>query len=206
MNDDISIKVFHASDREMRVEDIKFPGPRSDCDFGAGFYLTENRQVANEWVCNAYTPVINEYRFTFNKKNVLYLEDSKWLKVVLGYRKRAYKVNFKSNIIYGLIANDRMVDVIPLFIGGIIGDKRLIECLDFCKFGNQYCLKNSADGLEFTKSFPLKGQELVQAQNSSRLRKSGMTSQLRAIQRSSIAGEKFVEDYLAEGDYDEVRV
>ena len=204
MNDDITIKVFHASDRETRVEDIKFPGPRNDCDFGQGFYLTENKQVANEWVCNAYTPIINEYKFSFNKKDALYLENTEWLKVVLGFRKEAYKVNFKSNIIHGLIANDRMVDVIPLFISGIIGDKRLIECLDFCKFGNQYCLKNSAEGLEFIKSAPLKGLELQQARDRYYTRRSDMTNQLRIIQRNSIPGEKYIEDYLSEGDYNEV--
>ena len=200
----VTKKVFHASDREIKAEDIKFPGPRDDCDFGQGFYLTENKQVANEWVCNSHTPVINEYKFTFDKKNALYLKNSEWLKVVLGFRKGAYKVNFKSGIIHGLIANDRMVDVIPLFINGIIGDKRLIKCLDFCKFGNQYCLKNSAEGLEFVKSTTLRGLELEQARDRYYARRSGMTNQLRIIQRNSIPGEKFIEDYLTERDYNEI--
>jgi len=87
------------------------------------------------------------------------------------------------------------------FMQGTIGDKRLMECLDFCKLGNQYCLKKSASGLTYVKSYPLKGLELQKAYERYRNRKRGLHPGLREIYRKQIAGEKFIDDYLAEGAY-----
>ena len=46
------IILYHGGEREMRICDIEFPGPRNDCDFGAGFYLTPDRNVAEESTTN----------------------------------------------------------------------------------------------------------------------------------------------------------
>jgi hypothetical protein len=42
--------LYHGGERELRLESIKFPGLRNDCDFGAGFYCAENKDTADEWV------------------------------------------------------------------------------------------------------------------------------------------------------------
>ncbi|MCL2774172.1 MAG: DUF3990 domain-containing protein [Oscillospiraceae bacterium] len=198
------ITLRHGSDRELQIKDIEFPGPRDDCDFGRGFYLTEVKQVAAEWIFDESTPVINEYKFSFPKNKILFLTNEDWLRIVIGFRERQYQVYFKSPVICGLIADDRMSNVMPQFMNGTIGDKRLIKCLDYCKLGNQYCLRESAEGLIFNRSYKLKGLELQQAAEGFRNRRKGMQEQLIQIQRNSIQGEKFIEDYIRMGDYVEI--
>ena len=196
--------LYHGSNRVRQVEDILFPGPRKDCDFGRGFYLTEQKQVAEEWVCFDDTPTINEYRVSIDPNAVLHLIGEAWLRVVLGCRTGRYSVVFKHPVIHGLIADDRMANVIPLFLSGTIGDKRLIECLDFCNLGNQYCILERIPGLTFVRSYALHGLELQRANERNVLRKRGMGSKLVEIQRRPVSGERFIEDYLAEGDYVEL--
>jgi len=43
-----SIILYHGSDRVRQLKDISFPGLRSDCDFGRGFYLTPDKHIAEE--------------------------------------------------------------------------------------------------------------------------------------------------------------
>ena len=59
--------LYHGSNKIVKVEDIKLPGPRDDCDFGPGFYMTPNRQIAEEWVRKIKTPVINKYKLIYIK-------------------------------------------------------------------------------------------------------------------------------------------
>ena len=200
----INVTLYHGSDREIRVKDIEFPGPRNDCDFGRGFYLTEVKNVAAEWIFEETNPIINEYNFSFSRNQVLYLKNENWLRVVVGFRENQYKVRFKSPVIHGLIADDRMSSVMPPFLIGTIGDKRLIKCLDYCKLGNQYCIREYIESLKFVRSYKLKGLELQQAADGFRNRRRGMQEQLIQIQRNSISGEKFIENYVKMGDYVEV--
>jgi len=203
-DDIVSVTLYHGSDREIRAEDIKFPGPRNDCDFGSGFYLTEVKNVAAEWIFEEPAPIINEYKFSFLRNQVLYLKDEDWLRVIVGFRENKYKVHFESPVIYGLIANDRMSSVMPPFLIGTIGDRRLIKCLDYCKLGNQYCLRESVEGFTFVRSSKLRGLELQQAADGFRNRRRGMQEQLIQIQRNSMPDEKYIEDYIKMGDYIEI--
>jgi len=80
--DDV-ITLYHGSDRELRVEDIKFPGLRDRCDFGKGFYLTNDREIAEEWVRNIKNPIINEYALNLSTQSILELDGDSWIHVIL---------------------------------------------------------------------------------------------------------------------------
>ena len=200
-NNIINIKLYHAGDREILINDIIFPGPRGSCDFGRGFYLAESRRTAEEWVVNKKSPVVNVYNLNVPKNEILYLSGTEWLKVVVGFRENKYRVRFKSPVVCGPIANDRMNIALPLFMSGIIGDIRLLECLDYCKLGNQYLLRGSAEYLTFIESCQLRDSDLKIALDNYNGRRKNMGSELIKIQRAPVTGEKFIEDYLAEGDY-----
>jgi len=64
----ITLTLYHGSDKTKTIEDLKFPGPRINCDFGPGFYLAESKETAEEWVRRNETPVINVYSLTFDTK------------------------------------------------------------------------------------------------------------------------------------------
>lgn len=197
------ITLYHASDKIVRVEDVLFPGPRENCDFGSGFYLTEDKRIAEEWVFRLDTPYINVFEYT-PVTPPLHLEGEDWIRVILGFRKRTLKVHFSSNVIYGLIADDRMFPSLDLFLEGTLGDKRLGKCLSFVNLGKQYCFRNSVEGLVYQESYPLKGLEKQRAAERSRDRKRGMDSGLRDIIQNQPPGEKFIQHYKEMGDWHEV--
>ena len=202
--DVVKAKLYHGSDKAVQIEDIMIPGPRATCDFGDGFYLTESRRVAEEWVARDSTPVLNTYDFSALKEEVLYLAGEAWLRVIVGFRTGKYRVNLKSPVICGVIANDRMDISLPFFLRGEIGDKRLFRCLDYCKLGNQYLLRQTVKHLSNHTFKPLEGVRLKQAEERGAVRRRGMEAQLQKIRRQPVHGEKFIDDYLAGGDFHEI--
>jgi len=199
-----TITLYHASDMVIKTEDILFPGPRENCDFGPGFYLTEDKRIAEEWVFRLDSPMINVYEYTLDTSPILHLEGEDWIRVILAYRKRLSNVHFSSNVIYGLIADDRLFPSLTLFLNGTIGDKRLEKCLTFVNLGKQYCFRNSVEGLVYKRSYMLKGLEKQKATERSRDRKRGMDSGLRDIIQNQPSGEKFIQHYEGMGDWNEV--
>jgi len=200
-----SITLYHASDKIINPEDIRFPGPRENCDFGSGFYLTEDKRIAEEWGFRLDSPVINVFEYTPSNLSSLHLEGEDWIRVILGFRKRLLNTHFTSNVIYGLIADDRLFPSLDLFLEGTIGDKRLEKCLSFVNLGKQYCFKNSVEGLVYQRSYTLKGLEKQNASERSRDRKRGMDSGLRdIIQNQPSSGEKFIQHHEEMGDWHEV--
>ena len=200
----VRMKLHHGSDRARPIDDFMIPGPRVTCDFGDGFYLTESRQIAQEWVVRDATPVLNTYDFTASKEDMLSLTGEAWLRVVVGFRTGKYRVFLKSPVVLGIIANDRMDISLPFFLRGEIGDKRLFRCLDYCKLGNQYLLRQTVKYLSNHTYAPLKGAELQKAMERGAARRWGMETELRKIRRQPISGEKYIEDYIASGDFREV--
>ena len=205
MNGDmVALKLYHGSDKPVQIKDIMFPGPRATCDFGNGFYLTESKRVAEEWIVREPDPVLNVYDFSASKQEVLHLTREAWLRAVVGFRTGKYRVIFKSPIVCGIIANDRMDISLPFFLRGEIGDLRLFRCLDYCKLGNQYLLRLSAEYLSNHTFKSLKGAELQQAGERRTARRKGMEAELQKIRRQPVSGERFIDDYLADGDYHEI--
>jgi len=195
------ILVYHASEVVVQTRDIKLPEPRDNCDFGAGFYVAASKQTAEEWVKDSLTPQINVYGFDEQNTKVLHLQGQDWVHVVVGFRTKKYKVHFKSSVIKGIIADDRIDVSLPFFMRGEIGDLRLLKCLDFCNFGNQYLFRDSTVNLMDAHCYTLKGQELHRAQARNSARKQGMMQALQNIRRQPIPGELFIEDYIRKGDF-----
>ena len=199
---DKKITLFHGGDTEMTIDKIKFPGPRPECDFGRAFYLTPSPDIAEEWIRNSPTPVISQYELKYSEDAAIVLRDMDWVKVIVGFRTELYKVSFTRNIVIGAIANDRMFEALPLFmrqgIGGI-SDKMLFDCISLVKLGDQYALINNADGLEFQKSYILKGKMLQDAHQRHGERRRGMTKAIENIRRQRYENERFIEDYIREG-------
>jgi len=194
--------LFHGGDKALTVENIQFPGPRANCDFGHGFYLTENKEVAEEWIRKRKLPVVSVYEYDHNEEEQVLLKGKDWVVVVLAFRERLFDVTFSKNVIIGAIANDDMTISIPAFmLGGIagIGDVRLIKSLEYCKLGNQYVFKNNADGLRFIDSYELKSTDLERAVQRHKARRVTMNKDLLQLRGKIFEGEKFIEDYREEG-------
>jgi hypothetical protein len=203
-NNILDVAVFHGSDKVIKTEDIILPGIRKYYDFGPGFYLTENKKTAEEWVVDEQTPVVNEYRLRIPKHEVLFLADRDWLQVVVGYRSKQFSASFRSSVIHGLIANDRLVDAIEIFKQGAIGDLRLFECLQMVELGNQYLIRENKNCLTWVRSSMVKGAEIQRADSRRRQKRLSLEKRVRAVYRKYIPGEMFYDDFLEKGVYNEV--
>jgi len=200
----IEIPVYHGSSKIVDISDILFPGPRADCDFGRGFYVTQHKTIAEEWVINEDTPIINKYVLKAPESDILRLTGRDWLRVVIGYRTNALKTSLKSPIVCGTIANDRLVPSFNAFMGDTIGDLRLLECLELAELGDQYSLRESAKYLRWEGSYSLRGMELDRAISRNRKRMQNVHNRVREIYRKHVDGEKYFYEYLDEGGYNEV--
>ena len=199
-----TLRLYHGSDTAKEIQEITFPGPRENCDFGAGFYLAASKQTAEEWVIRESTPVINSYLLKAKAADILHLAGEDWLRVVVGFRENVYKVVFKSPIICGNIADDRMDIAIAAFMDETLGDKRLMEALNYCKLGNQYLLRNSTDSLSSHEFKELKGQELQRASDRWLARRKNMNDFVLSLFRKPVLGEKYLSDYIEMGDWIEI--
>jgi len=202
----INISVFHGSNKILKAEDIILPGLRKHYDFGPGFYLTESRKIAEEWIVDEETPVVNEYLLSVPGNKVLYLRDREWLQVVVGFRSKLFNAHFSSPVIHGLIANDRLVDAIEIFRQGAIGDIRLFECLKMVELGNQYLLRENTNYLKWVGSKVVKGSELQRAGFRRMQKRRDMEKRVRAIYRKQAVNELFYDDYLEKGAFHEISV
>ena len=196
------VMLYHASHTVKLIEDIHFPGHKDSFDFGQGFYLTENKIVADMWSVSNNRPIVNVYEYMINAQTIFDVSNDfeRWLKVIVGFRSRAYKVNIKSDIVYGQIANDRMDRVIESFLGGVISSDQLRKALLLVNLGNQYALKKSCAGLSYIDSYSLKGfeaRQLTERNNSNRV---DLDAKIRLVYRERNTGY-FVDDIKNRGDF-----
>jgi hypothetical protein len=72
------------------------------------------------------------------------------------------------------------------------------------KLGNQYLLRSTAEYLSDHTFKTLKGAELKRTGERRAARRREIEAGLQKIRRQPISGEKYIDDYLADGDYYEV--
>ena len=197
-----TILLYHASHDVKQVKDIHYPGPKDSFDFGQGFYLTENKFVADMWSVTNHRPIVNVYEYVTGTQDIFDISGDfdRWLKVVVGFRTKLYRVNLKSDIIYGQIADDRMDRVIESFIGGAISSDQLRKALLIVNLGNQYTFKHSSNGLKLIDNYTLAGfnaSRLIERNRSNRV---DLESKIRLIYRERNTGY-FIDELKGIGDF-----
>jgi hypothetical protein len=168
------MKLFHGSDVEVRLPDPKIG--RNKLDFGKGFYVTTSPEQAEEWALrvakyrakdsNSPTPIVSIY--DYKESNNLVEKrfagyDEEWLFFVSDNRRSDYPIiNHGYDIIYGHIADDRVIETIDNFIEQLQNgeaSKNLIrltiEQLEKQQPNDQYCFTNSKlqEVLTFAESY-----------------------------------------------------
>lgn len=146
---------------------------RSACDFGKAFYLGDMRSQAEELCAEGSSPVIYEvsliteglsiYEFKNDIDWAMYVGYNRGYLTKGEYAKLDKMAEYISShdIVYGLIADDRIADAFQRFIGGYIGDRCLVECLKMVNYGNQYALKSqkACDRVQIMRYKNLYGSE-----------------------------------------------
>jgi hypothetical protein len=168
------MRLFHGSN-----EEVKFPNSdlgRNKLDFGKGFYVTTSPVQAEEWAVRVAkyrakkdgipTPIVSVYDYQednnlIEKRFIGY--DEEWLFFVSDNRRSDYPIiNHGYDIIYGHIADDRVIETIDIFIEQLQNgeaSKNLIrltiEQLQKQQPNDQYCFTNSklCEVLQFSESY-----------------------------------------------------
>lgn len=146
-------------------------------DFGLGFYLTENIELAKEWACKSTkNSVINKYELDMQELNILNLMDDKytilnWITILvenrmptgvspimldgLEFLKSNYHINIDSyDIIRGYRADDSYFSFARAFLRNEITIGQLSIAMNLGKLGEQIVLKSkkSFDKLKYIET------------------------------------------------------
>lgn len=155
--------VFHGSDHI--VETPIFNGGKKNNDYGSGFYMTENLELAKEWACAKNTDgFANRYELTLDELSVLNLNAPEysilnWLALLTRYRSywqngsiaeeaKGYLQGYffvdpaPFDIIVGYRADDSYFSFAQDFIAGTISLRKLSEAMHLGKLGEQIVLKS----------------------------------------------------------------
>lgn len=117
------MRLYHGS--YTRIPHPSLNHGRSDIDFGAGFYLTMNYQMAAKWACNKEQSWLNEYDLDEHGLAVKRLSiDDEWLDYVNSNRNRqevdAPFDDTQYDLIVGPTADDKLFTVVDLYNDGLI--------------------------------------------------------------------------------------
>jgi hypothetical protein len=155
------MKLYHGSSLPVETPDASVG--RVKLDFGRGFYTTTKPEQAEEWAFRTAKqraalgldarPIVSVYQYhddnnLIEKRFVAY--DEEWLFFVSDNRRSDYPpITHGYDIVFGHIADDRVIETIDFFIEQLIsgnGSKSLvnltIEQLKKQTPNDQYCFTN----------------------------------------------------------------
>lgn len=143
------MELYHGSYCEIKNPNISYS--RDSLDFGRGFYLTDIKKQAIEWVdrfirrgkrgcINIYTINLEELSTRYKiKKFDSY--DMEWLDFILDCRNGSKKyLNY--DVVIGGIADDKVYNTIELYEFELITKDEALNRLKYHKPNNQICITN----------------------------------------------------------------
>lgn len=150
--------LYHGSKSGIKG-DIK-PESRETCDFGCGFYMGDKPDQPKGLIASYANNKFYEIEYNTDGLHMKvfgedYISQIDWA-LFIAYNRRheelaeysqlcmRYKAyNQLYDIIAGIIADDKMTQVMQLFFNGQMCDKAFIEAMQYVKLGKQYVLKTS---------------------------------------------------------------
>lgn len=148
--------LYHGSKSGIQG-DIK-PKSRVSCDFGCGFYMGDKPDQPKGLVASYENNKFYEIEYNTDGLKVKTFEDNyisqiDWA-LFIAYNRQPEKLsgynqlctrykeyNELYDMIVGIIADDKMTQVMQLFFNGQMCDKAFIEAMSYVKLGRQYVLK-----------------------------------------------------------------
>ena len=146
----MKITVYHGATEIVQAPLCKIGRPR--LDFGQGFYVTDLKEQAIKWAQTLADkrnekPLLNIYQLDKDailaeaRSKIFTAYDKDWLDFIVGNRQGKNPAK-DYDYVEGGIANDRVIDTIKLYIGGIMDEISTLRQLAFHKPNNQICLLN----------------------------------------------------------------
>jgi len=147
------VLLFHGAKTKL-TGNLSIEYSRNNNDFGHGFYCGESLEQSAMFVSGF--PASSLYIMSFKTNNLrgkVYGVDRDWMLTIAYYRrrlgefaessviKRLIDANSDIDYIVAPIADNRMFEIIDLFIDGEITDEQCRHCLSATNLGNQYVFK-----------------------------------------------------------------
>ena len=118
MNDIIT--VYHGTDTV--IENPELGHSEKATDFGSGFYLTEDPDMAKKWAANNTPPIVNHYTLDLTGLKICHLKlDKVWLHYIAKNRGSLPRTIFndeKYDVIIGPTADNRIGTVLKDYLRG----------------------------------------------------------------------------------------
>lgn len=190
--------VYHGSNDI--IDKPKHDGGRRFSDFGLGFHVTTNIEMAKSWACRkkAKDSYVNKYMFNVDGLNSLTFDlDLNWLLFIAFNRrvveneelintlKEKYKDIDKYDIIIGPTADDRMFDTLDLFFNNNITLEHCLQALNSMDLDIQYNIRSSKgiEAIEFVRHLELDDLDKEYYVNESKQKKIIMENKMRFIRK-----------------------
>ena len=118
------MKLYHASDREIPLPDLR--RGRKNADFGQGFYLSPDRDFICRWagpqaVVNAYE--LNEAGLTIRR----FTRSAEWFDYI--FHNRRAQDTLQTDLVIGPIANDTIFDTLGILSSGFLQPQDALRLL-----------------------------------------------------------------------------
>ncbi len=156
--------LYHGSD--MVIKKPLSQKGRADVDFGKGFYMTEDKKMAQKWACNKNISIVNVYEADLSLLNVKQLlADEEWLDYVVFYRTHEGKLPFDDtlyDVICGPTADDKLFVTLDMYSDGFLSKQQAIHIINCMNYSCQVVFKNDAameNAVRFKEAKELKGLE-----------------------------------------------
>lgn len=121
-----SIKLYHVSNTEIRVPDIR--KGRRNADFAQGFYLSRDKEFVLRWA--AKDAVLNTYELSTGDLKIRRLERSKeWFDYIFANRRAKKDTLEEFDVIAGPIANDTIYNTMGIITSGFLSSDEALELL-----------------------------------------------------------------------------
>ena len=123
------ITLYHGSNSMIPKPSIS--NGRIDNDFGMGFYLANEVDIATQYATRWFTPVVNEYSLDLNSLNVYTFNDKEWLEFVID-NQNMKELDAKYELVDVLIGPDidkKMQSLIESYEMGLVFADKIYEVL-----------------------------------------------------------------------------
>ena len=163
------IKVYHGSNCEVKEPSLSYG--REDADFGIGFYVTTDVEMAEKWAARRHNPIINVYEVDLDSLNGLEFGLNKgWLDFVVRNRSGNKRIEIDlsdTDYIKGATADDRLFAVVEQYESNLLDVDTAIKAMNAMQIGEQIALVSaeSIDNLKFCSSYNLSEERRTELKN-----------------------------------------
>lgn len=203
------ILLFHGS--KNGIKEIKENGSRTNCDFGEGFYLTENENSAISFVSDYPESSLYAFKIFINDLNIIeFSYDFEWMLAISLFREKInefisnekiQKIKDKvqsADIVIAPIADNKMFEILNQFANGEITDIQALHSLSASRLGKQYVIKSkkALSRLVCIERMFLSNEEKQTAVNSNIERSKVIETKLNYSKREYRGQGKYIDEVL----------